>query len=58
MEYFPVCYSTFRDLTSGEEKHYLSYAQGLEYGRFSQWWFLPNYIPDTIRTPGYPVFLF
>ena len=48
----------FRDLTSGEEKHYLSYAQGLEYGRFSQWWFLPNYIPDTIRTPGYPVFLF
>ncbi len=48
----------FRDLTSGDEKHYLSYAQGLEYGRFSQWWFLPNYIPDTIRTPGYPVFLF
>jgi 4-amino-4-deoxy-L-arabinose transferase-like glycosyltransferase len=48
----------FRDLVGGDEKHYLSYAQGLEFGRFSQWWFLQNYIPDTVRTPGYPVFLF
>lgn len=53
-----ILFYFFRDLTSGDEKHYLSYAQGLEYGRFSQWWFLPNYIPDTVRTPGYPVFLF
>lgn len=53
-----VLFYFFRDYTGGDEKHYLSYAQGLEYGRFSQWWFLQDYVPDTVRTPGYPVFLF
>jgi len=53
-----ILFYLFRDFVSGDEKNYLSYAQGLDYGRFSQWWFLPNYVPDTISTPGYPFFLF
>jgi hypothetical protein len=53
-----IMFYIFRDQTGNDETHYLSYAQGLNYGRFSQWWFLPNYLPDTLRTPGYPVFLY
>jgi len=53
-----ILFYLFRDFVSGDEKNYLSYAQGLDYGRFSQWWFLPNYVPDTVNTPGYPFFLF
>ncbi len=53
-----ILFFVFRDLTSNDEQHYLSYAQGLSYGRFSQWWFLSDYLPDTLRTPGYPFFLF
>ncbi len=48
----------FRDLLIGDEAHYLSYAEGLKHGRFSHWWFLSEYFPDTFRTPGYPVFLY
>lgn len=48
----------FRDLGIGDEGHYLSFAEGFKHGRFSHWWFLSEYYPDTFRTPGYPVFLF
>jgi len=26
-------------------------------GKFSSWYFLPKYYPETLRTPGYPIFL-
>lgn len=42
---------------SGDQYTYLGYADGLLHGRYSYWYFLPDYIPDTFRNPGYPLFL-
>lgn len=36
---------------------YDSLASGLAVGRFSQWYFLDFYVPDALRSFGYPVFL-
>lgn len=43
---------------SGDQYTYLGYADGLLHGRYSYWYFFPDYIPDTFRNPGYPLFLF
>lgn len=53
-----IIFYAFRNLQIGDETSYLSYAEGLKHGRFSHWWFLSEYFPDTFRTPGYPVFLY
>jgi hypothetical protein len=52
-----VAAATFHTV-SGDHHTYLGYADGLLHGRYSYWYFFPDYIPDTFRNPGYPVFLF
>lgn len=37
---------------------YLSLAESLKFGKYSMWYFLPDYYPETLRTPGYPLFIF
>ena len=32
-------------------------GESLIHGKFSSWYFLPKYYPETLRTPGYPLFL-
>jgi hypothetical protein len=32
-------------------------GESLMHGKFSSWHFLPKYYPETLRTPGYPLFL-
>lgn len=46
------CNSPFADGAS-----YLQLADGLVAGRFSSWYMLPQYIPETLRMWGYPFFL-
>lgn len=48
----------FRDAISGDHYTYLAYVKGLQHGRYSLWYNLPEYIPDTFRNPGYPLFLY
>lgn len=36
---------------------YIQMAKGLLVGRFSSWYFFPEYIPETLRMFGYPFFL-
>ena len=36
---------------------YWNMSKSLELGQFSSWYFLEEYYPETIRTPGYPIFL-
>lgn len=43
--------------TFGDEASYDMMAKGILQGRFSCWYFLPRYFPETLRTPGYPLFL-
>lgn len=45
-------------LQSPDEPIYLRYASGLQQGRYSSWYFFPDYLPDTFRNPGYPIFLY
>jgi hypothetical protein len=47
----------FRDTISGDQATYLGLAEGMRHGQYSYWYFLDDYIPDTFRTPGYPLFL-
>lgn len=37
--------------------HYLSMAKSFNFGRYSSWYFLDEYYPETLRTPLYPLFL-
>jgi len=36
---------------------YLGLAQGILHGKYSMWWSLDEFYPDTFRTPGYPLFV-
>lgn len=45
-------------ITPDDRYTYLGLAEGMQHGRYSFWYFLPDYIPDTFRNPGYPVFLY
>jgi hypothetical protein len=36
---------------------YLGLAEGILHGKYSMWWPLDTYHPDTFRTPGYPLFV-
>jgi hypothetical protein len=44
-------------VASGDHYTYMGYADGLLHGRYSYWYFYPDYIPDTFRNPGYPLLL-
>jgi hypothetical protein len=41
-----------------DEGHYWSLAEGMHHGKFSAWYFLPMDTPETLRTWGYPFFLY
>jgi hypothetical protein len=41
-----------------DAKDYWFIAEGLTKGKFTSWYFLDTYYPETLRTPGYPLFLF
>lgn len=53
-----VLFYISRNTISGDHYTYLNYVKGLQQGRYSYWYFLKDYIPDTFRNPGYPVFLY
>jgi hypothetical protein len=40
-----------------DAKGYLMMGDGLRHGVFSSWYFLPEAPPETLRMPGYPLFL-
>lgn len=52
-----VCYASSGQ-GGGDHHSYLSYVEGIKHGRYSCWWFYPDYVPDTLRNPGYPAFLY
>jgi len=52
-----VAVITFHDI-SGDHFTYLGYTEGLQHGWYTYWSFLPEYLPDTFRNPGYPLFLY
>jgi len=39
-------------------KGYLMLAESIAHGKFSSWYFLPQYMPETLRTWGYPFFIY
>lgn len=43
--------------TFGDETSYWQMAKGIAEGRFSSWYLLEDYYPETLRTPGYPIFI-
>ncbi|MDB5228481.1 MAG: hypothetical protein JWN78_2674 [Bacteroidota bacterium] len=43
---------------SGDHFTYLNYVKGFQQGRYTYWYFLDDYYPDTFRNPGYPLFLY
>lgn len=47
----------FRKAHGGDVGTYTGLADGILHGRYSFWWELKVYIPDTFRNPGYPLFL-
>lgn len=47
-----------KDVISGDQYTYMYYVKGLQVDRYSYWYFLKDYIPDTFRNPGYPIFIY
>lgn len=47
----------FRNAYGGDLGTYTGLADGILHGRYSFWWKLNVYVPDTFRNPGYPLFL-
>jgi len=45
-------------VVTGDEYTYMYYVKGMHQGRYTYWYFIKDYIPDTFRNPGYPVFLY
>ncbi len=41
----------------GDHKNYLALAEGILHGRYSSAWMEEPFLPETFRTPGYPLFL-
>ena len=41
----------------GDFKAYIGEAEGIMHGSFSMFWMLDHPIPDTFRTPGYPLYI-
>lgn len=46
-----------RNETFGDHGSYLSLAEGILHGEYSHYWFLDIPIPDTYRTPGFPLYI-
>lgn len=46
-----------RSVQGSDHLNYLALAEGIGHGEYSSWWWLPVDVPDTMRTPGYPLFL-
>ncbi|MBK9759428.1 MAG: hypothetical protein IPO90_05520 [Flavobacteriales bacterium] len=40
-----------------DQYSYVGLANGILHHHFSQWWDMPVPIPDTFRTPGYPLYI-
>ncbi len=40
-----------------DQNDYLALAEGILNGKFSSYYYLENYYPATLRSPGYPLFL-
>jgi len=53
-----VVFYLYRNQKGSDFYSYMGLADGLAQGKYSYWWFLPEYIPDTVRNPGYPLFLY
>lgn len=47
----------YREPHGGDLFTYQALADGLLHGEYSMWWQLPADVPDTLRNPGYPLFL-
>ncbi len=47
----------FKNQTGGDALTYIGLADGILEGKYSYWYFLDDYYPDTFRNPGYPLFL-
>jgi hypothetical protein len=41
-----------------DAKGYISMSESFGFFKFSSWYFLSDYYPETFRTPGYPFFIF
>ncbi len=41
----------------GDFRAYLGMAEGITHGSYSMWWMMDPPIPDTFRTPGYPLYI-
>ncbi|MFT3883915.1 MAG: hypothetical protein QM724_00330 [Flavobacteriales bacterium] len=46
-----------RNARGGDFLAYIGLAQGILHGDYSMWWRLAEPIPDTFRTPGYPLYI-
>ncbi|MGI4873451.1 MAG: hypothetical protein ACRYFX_20020 [Janthinobacterium lividum] len=44
-------------INSPDQYTYLGYTDGLQQGRYTYWATFADYLPDTFRNPGYPLFL-
>ncbi len=43
---------------SNDHYTYMYYSKGMHMDRYSYWYMLKDYIPDTFRNPGYPSFIY
>ncbi len=46
-----------RNERSGDHTSYMDLAHGIIVGKYSLWWWMPEFVPDTFRTPGFPLYL-
>jgi hypothetical protein len=47
----------FRTDRGNDFRSYMGLAEGILHGTYSMWWMMDPPIPDTFRTPGYPLYL-
>jgi hypothetical protein len=52
-----VIFIVFRKELGGDSLTYMGLAEGIQHGRYSYFWFFEDYLPDTFRNQGYPLFL-
>jgi len=46
-----------RGLVLGDAPSYIALADGILHGEYTQWWQLEEEVPDTWRTPGFPLYI-
>lgn len=52
-----VIFQVSSNIEFPDEKGYWLMGESILQGKFSSWYFLSKYYPETLRTPGYPAFL-